>query len=213
MLILGLSSEIKSEEKTVKLLIENLTWMMFQLGGIGQGARRPCYSRQTRERAPWFRGSTFIAGEESFWEIPEDIKQFRNLFCQKLSRFYSALGELTGKNIDPKSPLNTGNVTKENWQEAVDQNCQIVVCSGKSQSNKPFALDVLHSDQFKFRGDYDGFLCGKVHGEVKPSPVWIADLDDFQVVTVFGATADPRRKYFKELRDQATPCLHIFPLK
>ena len=25
--------------------------MMFQLGGMGQGAKRPCYSRQTRDRA------------------------------------------------------------------------------------------------------------------------------------------------------------------
>ncbi|MFP4338590.1 MAG: RAMP superfamily CRISPR-associated protein [Halothece sp.] len=204
-------NSIKSEEKAVKLLIENLTWMMFQLGGIGQGARRPCHRRQNN---PWFRGSTFIAGEEDFWEIPEDIKEFRNLFRQKLTQFYSALGELTGKNINPKSPLKTGNVTKQDWQEAVDQNCQIVVCSGESQSksNKLFALNVLHDPKFKFGDRYNGFLCGKVGQNPQPSPVWIADLDDFQVVTVFGATADPRRKYLRELRDRAFRCLPIFPL-
>ena len=213
-LILGLSSETQeSERKTVQSLVKNLTWMMFQLGGIGQGARRPCYSRQTRDRAPWFRGSTFLAGEEDFWEIPEDIQSFRNLFRQKLEGFYSALSQLTGQSINLETLNQVGEVNRGNWQEVVDCNCEIVVCSGKSNSNKPFALSVLHDRAFYHNGDYDGFLCGKVRGGVKPSPVWIADTGDFQVVTVFGATADPREKYLKELRDRADQCLSIFPLK
>jgi len=214
-LVLGFSSEIPEADKPIaRSLLEPLTWMMFQLGGIGQGARRPCYSRQTRQRAPWFRGATFLAGDEAFWEdIPEEITQFRNRFREKLKAFYSALGELTGQTINDQSPLKSGQVQKENWQEAVDQNCEIVVCSGDSDSNKPFALDVLHSDDLKFGGDYDGFLCGKVRRGVKPSPVWIADLDDFQVVTVFGATANPRKTYLQKLRDRADRCLSIFPLK
>jgi CRISPR-associated protein Cmr6 len=213
-LILSFSSEVvESQKETLQTLIKNLTWMMFQLGGIGQGARRPCYSRQTRDRAPWFRGSTFLAGEEDFWDIPEDIKEFHRLFHQKLKGFYSALSQLTGNSINHKNLNQVGEVNRGNWQEAVDENCRIVVCSGKSNSNKPFALSVLHDRAFYHNGDYDGFLCGKVRGGVKPSPVWIADLDDFQVVTVFGATADPRRNYLKELRDRATSSLPIFPLK
>jgi len=213
-LILGLSSETQeSERKTVQSLVKNLTWMMFQLGGIGQGARRPCYSRQTRDRAPWFRGSTFLAGEEDFWDIPEDIQSFRNLFRQKLKGFYSTLSQVTGQSINLETLNQVGEVNRGNWQEVVDCNCEIVVCSGKSNSNKPFALSVLHDRAFHHNGNYDGFLCGKVRGGVKPSPVWIADTGDFQVVTVFGATADPREKYLKELRDRADQCLSIFPLK
>jgi CRISPR-associated protein Cmr6 len=53
--ILVLSYSFQTPDPDVKIvrsLMENLTWLMFQLGGIGQGARRPCYSRQTRDRAP-----------------------------------------------------------------------------------------------------------------------------------------------------------------
>jgi len=213
-LILGFSSEtVASQKQNVQSLLESLTWMMFQLGGIGQGARRPCYSRQEREdpKPPWFRGSTFIAGDEAFWDdIPEEIQEFRNRFRQKLQGFYSALGNLTGQQINYQSPFKTGEVTQQNWQEAVDGNCQIVVCSGESNSNKPFALNLLHSKGFK----NDWFLCGKIgrsNDDVKPSPVWIADADDFQVVTVFGATANPRQNYLRELRDRADRCLQIFP--
>ncbi len=213
-LILGFSSETEdSQRKDLQLLIENLTWIMFQLGGIGQGARRPCYSRHNRDRAPWFRGSTFLAGDEEFWDIPEEIEEFCDLFSQKIKGFYSALSKLTQQSINPQNLLKVGEVNRENWQEVVDGNCRIVVCSGDSNSNKPFALDVLHDRAFYYNNDYDGFLCGKVRGGVKPSPVWIADLDDFQVVTVFGATVDPRKKYLRELRDRADQCFSIFPLK
>lgn len=218
-LILSFSSEVvESQKETLQTLIKNLTWMMFQLGGIGQGARRPCYSRKNREKPkpPWFRGSEFLVDNDDFLEMPYDIdiKGFRNFFRQKLEGFYSALSQLTVQSINHKTLKQVGEVNRGNWQEAVDGNCRIIICSGNSHSNKPFALDVLHSDQFKFRNDYDGFLCGKVtRNEVKPSPVWIADLDDFQVVTVFGATADPRRNYLKELRDQSAEYLPIFPLK
>ncbi|MDR9404024.1 MAG: hypothetical protein RI580_11350 [Halothece sp. Uz-M2-17] len=201
--------------------MENLTWMMFQLGGIGQGARRPCYSRQTRERAPWFRGSTFLAGNEDFWETPEEIEEFRDFFSRKLKGFYSALSQLTRQSISSQNLRRVGEVDEENWQEVIDRNCHIVVCSGKKHFDKPYALSILHHPSLKKEvnrknktiKEYDGNLCGKVRGGVKPSPVWIADLDDFQVVTVFGATADPRKKYLKELRDQSAEYLPLFPLK
>jgi len=217
-LILSFSSEVvESQKETLQTLIKNLTWMMFQLGGIGQGARRPCYSRKNREKPkpPWFRGSEFLVDDDDFLEMPYDIdiKGFRNFFRQKLEGFYSALSQLTGQSINHKTLNQVGEVNRGNWQEAVDCNCRIIVCSGKSNSNKPFALSVLHDRAFHHNGDYDGFLCGKVRGGVKPSPVWIADTGDFQVVTVFGATADPRRRYLRELRDQSAEYLPIFPLK
>ncbi|BAI90718.1 hypothetical protein [Arthrospira platensis] len=66
-------------------------------------------------------------------------------------------------------------------------------------------MAVLHSKDLKVedrRGNlnYDGNLCGQVSGHVKPSPVGIADLGDYQVVTVFGATENPRREYLNRLR-------------
>jgi len=45
--------------------------------------------------------------------------------------------------------------------------------------------------------------------KVTPSPMWISDLDKYQVVTVFGATEDPRKKYLKELRDRTSPQNYI----
>jgi CRISPR-associated protein Cmr6 len=38
---------------------------------------------------------------------------------------------------------------------------------------------------------------------VKPSPVWIRDLGEYQVVTVFGADVDPRQKFLKKLRQDS----------
>ncbi len=60
--------------------------------------------------------------------------------------------------------------------------------------------------------DYDGNLCGQTNKPVKPSPVWIADLEDYQVVTVFGATANPRSKYLHNLRQRSQQYYQIFPL-
>lgn len=51
---LGSPTETKTKQ-AIANLIKNLTWLMFHLGGIGQGARRPCYSRQNRPYPPWWR--------------------------------------------------------------------------------------------------------------------------------------------------------------
>jgi CRISPR-associated protein Cmr6 len=59
-------------------------------------------------------------------------------------------------------------------------------------------------------GKYDKFLCGDTG---TPSPVWIADLDDYQVVTVFGATVNPRKSYLEQLRKNADDFGIIWPLK
>ena len=59
----------------------NLTWMMFHLGGVGQGARRPCYSRQGRypkANTPKWRGSTLLMpkSNDNFWKLPETVTEF-----------------------------------------------------------------------------------------------------------------------------------------
>jgi CRISPR-associated protein Cmr6 len=204
-LILSLSEECqnyasKEKQEAVQKLFRNLTWMLFHLGGIGQGARRPCYSRQNRG-APWWRGSTLIPNsEDSFWNLPESVEEFQKLFQKRLRGFFEALQVLTGQAIDPSNPRSFGQVSKEKWPEAVDAHCRILVCSGEGDSSKPYALATLHRLGRQGEGRYDKFLCGGVQGGVVPSPVWIADLDDYQVVTVFGATANPRKRYLENLR-------------
>lgn len=208
----------------ISSLLKNLTWMMFNLGGIGQGARRPCYSRQNREYAPWFRGSTFfvdsdIENPKSFWYAPESAKDFQTLFQTRLKAFYAALEQLIPNNNitqNINSPLSFSQPSKENWSDAVDKHCRIVVCSGEEDYNKPHALAVLHSQDLKVKNkkgqlDYDGNLCGQTNKPVKPSPVWIADLEDYQIVTVFGATVEPRSKYLQKLKQKSDQYYQIFP--
>ena len=206
-LTLSYSPEVPTNQNTqIRKLFESLTWMMFHLGGIGQGARRPCYSRKTRERAPWYRGSTFyIDSDEELWLIPNSVQGFQQKFHKYLEQFYQSLSQLTGNQINYRQPRNIGQVRREQWTEAIDSNCRIIVCSGQEDFGKPYPLAVLHSKDLKVedrRGNlnYDGNLCGQVLGNVKPSPVWIADLGDYQVVTVFGATENPRREYLNRLR-------------
>ena len=205
---LFLSSEAPPQQtKAIESLLKSLTWMMFHLGGIGQGARRPCYSRRTRDRAPWWRGSSLYPETESdFWDLPDSVAEFRTLFRRRLQAFYTALTALTEQPVNPHAPRTAGQASKKDWVEAVDTNCRIVVCGGDTRYSKPYALSVLHSDELKFNGNYDGALCGTVLGaKVKPSPVWIADLGDYQVVTIFGVTSDPqnpRQSFFKDLKSQ-----------
>lgn len=134
------------------------------------------------------------------------------MFQKRLQDFYAALATITSKRINQRSPLVVGQVRQQQWSEVVDRNCKIVVCSGNENFHKPYALAVLHDPLFKHGHNYDGNLCGKVAGGVKPSPVWIADLGNYQVVTVFGATEDPRKKYLNTLRDQAQSYSQLWPL-
>ena len=218
-LVLSFSSECQNyasqaEQEAVKRLFTNLTWMMFHLGGVGQGARRPCYSRQDRDRPPWWRGSTLIPKSESpFWELPGSVVEFQKLFQKRLGSFFEALKTLTQQAINPNSPQSFGRVDRDKWPEAVDANCKIVVCSGRKDFHKPYALATLHRLGRQGEGRYDRCLCGGVQGGAVPSPVWIADLDDYQVVTVFGATVDPRRKYLDELKRGADDFQVIWPLR
>ncbi|GAA6614980.1 RAMP superfamily CRISPR-associated protein [Scytonema sp. NUACC26] len=220
LLTLSYSSETpQDKQKIIQQLFQNLTWLMFHMGGIGQGARRPYYSRQNRPYAPWWRGSTLIPeSDDTFWTLPDTPKEFCQLFQQSLLGFYTALRSL-GVTFNHHSPFSAGSVSRDRWIEAVDNNCRIIVCAGKEDFGKPYALAVLHHQDLKIkdrdnRYNYDGNLCGKVGKEVKPSPVWIADLDNYQLVTVFGATQDPRKKYLQELRDRTSPQNYhqVYPL-
>ena len=218
-LVICRSSEAPTEQtESLKKLFEALTWMMFHLGGIGQGARRPCYSRRSRDRAPWWRGSTLIPeSDHGRWELPNTVEQFQKKFQRYLKQFYQALGLIAGQDINWRSPKSFGRVTRDRWSEAVDRSCRIIVCSGDADFSKPFALAILHSENFKVwnrRGqlDYDPHLCGQVQGGVLPSPVWICDLDDYQVATIFGAVQNPRQRYHQRLENQSQNYKQIFPL-
>ncbi|MFQ3613034.1 MAG: RAMP superfamily CRISPR-associated protein, partial [Cyanobacteriota bacterium] len=179
-LVLSLSQECPDEKKeAVKKLLINLTWMLFHLGGVGQGARRPCYSRKTRPTAPWWRGSTLIPqSDDKFWELPESVGTFKELFQTRINDFFTALKLISGLTINPKQPKNAGQVSQRDWPQAVDASCRIVVCSGEGNFGKPYALAVLHRLGNQGGGKYDKNLCGGVQGGVVPSPVWIADLGD-----------------------------------
>jgi len=209
-LTLSFSPEVPKNSASIQNLLMSLTWLMFSLGGIGQGARRPCYSRKNSasQRAPWWRGSTLIL-ESDPWNDPEEptVQEFVKIIKKRLRDFYSALGQVSGKNISPSQLRSVSQVSQNHWEDVADQNCRIVVVSGRESFDKPYALAQLHSDQFKVNRRYDGNLCGKVQGGVKPSPVWIADQGDFQVVTIFGATASPRKDYLNSLNGK----IQVFP--
>ncbi|MBD2142952.1 type III-B CRISPR module RAMP protein Cmr6 [Anabaena sp. FACHB-1250] len=211
-LTLNYSPEIpQSQKQNLKKLIKNLTWLMFHLGGIGQGARRPLYSRKNGNppRPPWYRGCNLITeSDDNFWTLPDNTQQFQELFKTKIRNFYEALQTL-GVNFNSRQLRTCGIVRNNQWTEAIDANCRIFVCSGDEKFGKSYALSVLHSDELKFNDNYDGNLCGKIQdNQVIPSPVWITDLGNYQVVTVFGANENPRRRYLEKLQNK----FQIFPL-
>ncbi len=213
-LILRNSSQTASleESRSIALaeILKNLTWLMFHLGGVGQGARRPCYSRQNRG-APWWRGASLTPeSEEDFWGLPEKPASFQKLFRERLKGFYNALGKFSGQTLSPNAPRPVLNPTSQKWAEAVDAYCKIICVSGKARNGKPFALSVLHSPELKNGSNYDPDLCGKVQDVPIPSPVWIADLGDYQVVTIFGATHDPRQKFIRAFREDQM--VQLWPL-
>ncbi len=223
---LSYSTEAQPEQyDVISALLKHLTWLMFHLGGVGQGARRPCYSRQSRPFAPWWRGTTLIAeSDNEFWGLPDTAQEFQVLFRSRLTAFYKHLKQITKQSFYPQQPRTEGQARRDLWSEAIDRHCRIVVCFGTEAFNKPYALAVLHSDKFKLQvtdrdekpkmkdgkieKKYDGNLCGQVLGKVKPSPIWISDLGNYQVVTIFGATENPRKKYLESLQG----AIQIFPL-
>lgn len=247
----------KKEEKqdTIRDLFENLIWLMFRLGGVGQGARRPFYERPS---TPQIRGSTLYplsSDNDNFWGIPDKIKDFQGDFQQRLKKFYQALYKLKGESEEQKFELKSiGTVSEHQWTEAMDKNCQVWVVSGQDGVKKPYALKTLHRQyhQLKDQEDQEAqekeerkqksrqnkkpilkekkeyskakSLCGGIDKDfmtdengnekergVTPSPIWIADLDIYQVVTVFGYSEGERKKYLNTLTENNNR-EQIFPL-
>jgi CRISPR-associated protein Cmr6 len=221
---LSLKYKRENEHKfeALKALLKTLTWLMFHLGGVGQGARRPCYKR-SGDNPPW-RGSHLFAdpqGKDSYWNIPTDISEFQKLFRKRLTFFYDCLQAFSGqtRNLNHLLVVHSQN----DWAEAIDENCKVVVCRGNVKGNKGFALSILHGEDFKIKKkdkyDYDPELCGGVGKKSIPSPVWIREFNyiegvDFQVVTVFGAKKGKREEFLDKLKRVAAQqnCLPIFPL-
>ncbi|MCS7227092.1 MAG: RAMP superfamily CRISPR-associated protein, partial [Gloeomargarita sp. SKYB31] len=117
-LVLSLSEECEdSKKEAAQKLFRNLTWLMFHLGGVGQGARRPCYSRRNRDRAPWWRGSQLIPGsQDKFWELPDTAREFAQLMRHRIREFFTALQQVSGRNdINPERPRRCGQVTAQHW--------------------------------------------------------------------------------------------------
>lgn len=204
---------LESYQNMVSKLLTELTWLTFHLGGIGQGARRPCYSRKNREQAPWYRGSSlFPPDNDEFWALPDQVRDFKTLFQKHLNHFYANLDKLATSSCNPRQPKAVGQVTRNRWTEVIDRNCRIVVCSGRENFGKPFALAILHAQEFKQNQEYDGNLCGQVRGGIKPSPVWVISLGDYDVATVFGASAEPRSRYLDTLQSKADAFEQLWPL-
>jgi len=225
-LALSLSPGVPAQfSDDTKDLFQCLTWLMFHLGGVGQGARRPRHFRRHRKKAfrLFYRGSTLMPDRsQANWDLPAAPEEFSQRFQQQLQRFYRILSQIAQPTFKQNKRVRPGTVIQEQGEDAVDKNCQIVLCSGEPENGKPYALAVLHRDRFKvdkrdrdgkpYR-DYDGDLCGNVKGKkVRPSPVWIADLDSYQVVTVFGAKHKPRQQYLEVLRQDAEDFYTIWPL-
>lgn len=215
-LTLSLSNQVPQNQiEIVTNLLKNLAWFMFNLGGIGQGARRPLYARNKRQnpKPPYYRGAS-LSTDNKFLDVPETEKEFKITFEKHLCNFYNNLQQLTNININSNNLKTCSNVTQKDWVEAIDKNCKIVVVSGEENFGKCYALSVLHSEKLKHNGDYDGNLCGYTKGNnVKPSPVWITDLDNYQIVTVFGASENPRKRYLQELKNNTSKdnYVQVFP--
>jgi CRISPR-associated protein Cmr6 len=217
-LILRYSNSAPTEHRdSIYKLCRNLTWLCFNLGGVGQGARRPLHQRSSFPRC---RGSKLQIAKEDF-ESMSFKSTFTQLFPKSLQDFYDALSELLVKAIDARSQDELELTENSKWVEAIDVNCKIFICRGDRIPGKPFALRILHSQpKVQRQGEtiYNPDLCGCV-GKKKlglvttPSPVWISGTGDCQVVTVFGANTDPRKKYIEALyANKEFETIQVFPL-
>ena len=207
-LLLFTSTEIAQEqEENFIALMKSLTWIMFHLGGVGQGARRPCYYRK-KDNPPW-RGSTLIPDRtEEFWRLPKNVQKFKSKFCRHIELLYEKLALLNNfyetkyqKTPIKLSPRTLTPTNKKQWFDAVDKNCRIIACSDNKVGHKIYPLSILHNKDFKHNED----VCGSIN---KRSAVWIADLGNYQIVTIFGTNHNPRQKYFSQLKNVK----QIFPI-
>lgn len=204
-----------SQQQALISLLKSLTWLTFHLGGVGQGARRPCYQRRAGN-PPW-RGSSLIPdpeGTRNFWDLPRTLERFKKRFQKHWQTFYDCLEQFSGlEGVQLNRPH-----PRQEGTEVADSNCKILACQGEFRGNKPFALSILHHPEFKLRNgsQYNPILCGGV-SPPKPSPVWIRVLDyiegiDIQVVTVFGANSEIRADFLKKLKQESSGFVELFPL-
>ena len=259
---IGISNPI-GYEAAIQTLSKSLVWLMFHLGGVGLGARRPLYSRNRKNgRRPWWRGSRLtMLRNQIFGDSPKNPAEFKTVFQNKVREFYTALGIIYENSLSPNL-LSAGNITSDIWYEAIDQNSSVFVMQSpvskqtnvskaiqRSQSSitttgeKPLVLDTLHGIFHSLFDDYQQNkhnpdreikrialqnltkaknLCGhtdkdriRINSEFQerkaiPSPVWIADLGDYQVVTVFGATQEPRKGFLNKLINGGA--IQVFPI-
>lgn len=250
-------------ENAIQTLSKSIIWLMFHLGSVGLGARRPLYSRDRKNgRRPWWRGSRLtMLSNKTFGDLPKSSTEFKTTLRNRVNEFYTALSTICNKNL-PSNLLSIGNASSDIWYEAVDKDCLIfaIQTSVSKQADiskaiqrnlssvviagtKPSALNTLHgifhsladdyqqnrnsSDRELKRMAFQNFtkaknLCGhtdkdriRINGEFQerkaiPSPVWIADLGDYQVVTVFGATQEPRKGFVKKLMNGGA--IQVFPI-
>lgn len=224
-LVISYSGECPVDKKDqVKTLFLNLTWLMFHLGGVGQGARRPCYPRRSNPR---YRGSSLYPSRTSdFWKLPASVNEFKALCQRRICDYFYSLAAL---GIEVKlSNLNSVQDPKNFWAEAVDSNCKIIVANGEDEDDKSYALYYLHSyfhqleEQHRVTDAKN--LCGgvrrdtitinddKVERKVVPSPVWIAQHRGYQVITVFGANQQPRSTFLTTLCNDANNYAQIWPI-
>jgi CRISPR-associated protein Cmr6 len=190
-------------------LIKSLTWLMFHLGGVGQGARRPCHKRQNK---PYWRGSSlFYENNNLNWQGFKSLDDVQENFESYLKAFYGSLKTLTQLEVTPSQP-ETAPRTGD-WAEAVDKNCRIICIEGDITNNKPPALALLHQEA-REGNRYDRELCGSI--QVR-SPIWISRVgslfDDetgfeeqgFDVVTIFGINNPRRQEFFNLLTTPEYP--------
>jgi CRISPR-associated protein Cmr6 len=204
-----------SENKKLALeqLLQNLTWLMFHLGGVGQGARRPCYSRQSRSKPPWWRGATLTvkSSNDEFWNRPNSLNNLSQIFQLRLQDFYRGLQQFRqAGTIDYNHPRSILEPTPETWAEIIDRHCRIICVTGEKENHKHFALAKLH--EMNYKGEkYHEYLCGS--SKSKPSPIWIAEVGKIQVVTIFGITDDtenPRTQYLDKLQENPVNIAQIW---
>ncbi len=253
-------SALSAFEESLIVLAKELIWLTFHLGGVGQGARRPLYSRNSRRngRPPWWRGSTIMLTYSNVLEKPQN---FPTDFAQHLQTFYEALEKVS---LSALLPLRSVVQASESlWSEAADSHCKIWLLPSSSTLSKPDptarpprqrqsvsgrtisgqkcnSLRILHQlvhpdlDEYQRKKNSQNQrekvealaaltrvknLCGHTDRDfpngrergATPSPIWIADHESYQVVAVFGATIQPRKRFVDELVKQGA--IQIFPLK
>ena len=241
-LIILASPEVSSENHEILTdFIPSLTWLMCHLGGVGLGARRPLYDRNHRPKPPYWRGSNLeVKNQNERWSIPETIEDFQAKFHNNLRIFYTNLNQIQNHYIqlmqeskhdikahviDAQCPLKVRRTKKCSWAEALDKNCRVLIYKNtrNNQNNrfqKGFALSLLHSkslnkEELNKQGK-NRFLCGE---DGVPSPVCLASIGQYEIVTIFNATNkffmdyqkknrkvikhNPRSRYFELLSQEA----------